>query len=80
MGPIISKIPKGYTEHFRDPKVWQEKDDYYMVIGAQNENLFGEVLLYTSKELKNWKLVGSIYNKNTNTSIFKINNLNEIGN
>ena len=64
MGPIISEIPKGYTEHFRDPKVWQEKDDYYMVIGAQNENLFGEVLLCTSKELKNWKLVGSIYNKN----------------
>ena len=79
MGLIISEIPKGYTEHFRDPKVWQEKDDYYMVIGAQNENLFGEVLLYTSKELKNWKLVGSIYNKNDMGYMIECPDLFELG-
>ena len=80
LGPIIDKIPKGYTEHFRDPKVWKENENYYMVIGAQNENLLGEVLLYTSKDFKNWELIGSIYNKNDMgymiecPDLFKLNN------
>lgn len=64
LGPIIDEIPKGYTEHFRDPKIWKENDTYYMVLGAQNKKEFGEVLLYKSKNYKNWELIGSIYNKN----------------
>lgn len=64
IGPVIDKIPEGYTEHFRDPKVWKENGIYYMVIGAQNNNLLGEVLLYSSLDFREWKLIGSIYNKN----------------
>lgn len=64
IGPVIDKIPVGYTEHFRDPKVWKENDNYYMVIGAQNIQLLGEVLLYKSLDLKKWDLIGSIYDKN----------------
>lgn len=63
LGPIISEIPKGYTEHFRDPKVFERDGLYYMVLGAQNNNLKGEVLLYISKDLKNWELLKSIYTK-----------------
>lgn len=63
LGPIISEIPKGYTEHFRDPKVFEIDGLYYMVLGAQNNNLKGEVLLYISKDLRNWELLKSIYTK-----------------
>lgn len=63
LGPVITQIPKGYTEHFRDPKVLEKDGLYYMVLGAQNSNLKGEVLLYISKDLKNWELLKSIYTK-----------------
>lgn len=42
-GPVI-ELPKGYTSDFRDPKVWREKDRWYLVVGAQTESLEG--LLY----------------------------------
>lgn len=64
LGPIISEIPKGYTEHFRDPKIWEKDGLYYMALGAQNSSLKGEVLIYLSKDMKKWDLLKSIYNKN----------------
>ncbi|MBB1070351.1 glycoside hydrolase family 32 protein [Limosilactobacillus sp. RRLNB_1_1] len=58
--PIIT-TPNDNTQHFRDPKVWQYDDNYYMVIGSQdkNDNL-GRVLLYQSADLLNWKSCGAI--------------------
>lgn len=61
--PIIKKQPKGYTEHFRDPKVWQEEDKFYMVVGAQREDLTGCVLLYESSDLIHWLWLGEIHTK-----------------
>ncbi|MFB4166055.1 glycoside hydrolase family 32 protein [Alteribacillus sp. JSM 102045] len=58
--PIISAPPNGYTEHFRDPKVWRSGDAFYMVVGAQRENKTGTALLYTSNNLIDWKLVDEI--------------------
>lgn len=52
---IIDGIPKAYTEHFRDPKVIKKADIYYMIIGAQRENLTGAALMYTSKDSENWE-------------------------
>lgn len=64
MGPVIDKIPEGYTAHFRDPKVWQDScGKYYMVLGAQTKDEKGEVLLYSSENLEKWDLEGSLYNK-----------------
>ena len=40
---IVVSTPTEFTEHFRDPKVWQDGDDYYMVIGAQMKNGRGSV-------------------------------------
>lgn len=48
--PIIKCQPEGYTEHFRDPKVWKEMDKFYMVVGVQREDLTGCVLLYQSDD------------------------------
>jgi len=58
--PVIDSVPQGYTEHFRDPKVWEENGTYYAVIGAQRENLSGTVVLYSSKDMTDWTFEGEI--------------------
>lgn len=58
-GPIIH-VPDGYTAHFRDPKVFYREGQWNMVIGAQNSQEQGEVVLYTSSDLENWKFRGAI--------------------
>ncbi|MBM7839255.1 beta-fructofuranosidase [Alkalihalobacillus xiaoxiensis] len=58
--PIIAKQPPGYTEHFRDPKVWQAGNRFYMVIGAQRDDMSGCILFYDSENLFDWKLIGEL--------------------
>ncbi len=58
-GPVIEEIP-GYTAHVRDPKVFKEKDTFYMVLGAQREDLTGDTILFKSKDLYAWTFVGSL--------------------
>lgn len=66
-GPII-EVPKGYTAHFRDPKIWEDKERncWWMVIGAQTDNLKGNVALYRSFDLVGWEYKGSILPENMN--------------
>lgn len=60
-GPILEHPIKGYTAHVRDPKVWQGKEDnWWMILGAQKENLTGDALIYQSANLVDWTLVGSM--------------------
>ncbi|WP_211746091.1 sucrose-6-phosphate hydrolase [Paenibacillus sp. Marseille-Q4541] len=65
--PVIPDIPEGYTDHFRDPKLWKQNDKFYAIIGAQRVNETGVILLYSSSDLKEWKLHGEIQ---TNLSEF----------
>ena len=60
-GPLFEH-PKGYTRHVRDPKVWYDArvDHYWMVVGAQTEDLKGDTLVYRSEDLLYWVLNGSI--------------------
>ncbi|MBT2736427.1 sucrose-6-phosphate hydrolase [Bacillus sp. ISL-7] len=59
--PVISTVPSGYTDHFRDPKVWKSEDgQYYTVIGAQRDNLTGAAVLYRSSNLKQWNFEGEL--------------------
>ncbi len=58
-GPVV-ELPEGYTAHFRDPKVWKKGADWYMVVGAQSENLTGKVALLKSSDLKEWQHLGAI--------------------
>jgi beta-fructofuranosidase len=58
-GPVIH-LPEGYTAHFRDPKVWNKDNTWYMVLGAQDLDEQGKVVLYSSSDLKNWDLLGPI--------------------
>jgi len=50
---IIIDTPPG-LHHFRDPKVWREGDDWYMVVGARIGDC-GQVRLYRSHDLYQWQ-------------------------
>lgn len=56
--PVISDVPPGYTDHFRDPKVWQEGGRYYCVIGAQRTDKTGCAVLYHSSDMLEWHFAG----------------------
>jgi len=58
-GPVLP-LPDGYSGHVRDPKVWQHNGLWYMVLGAQDINLHGKVLLLRSADLTRWGVVGEI--------------------
>ncbi|MDO4669939.1 MAG: sucrose-6-phosphate hydrolase [Aerococcus sp.] len=58
--PIIAHPPKDNTHHFRDPKVWQNGEDYYLVLGSQEEDGLGRVIVYHSKDLKEWDYLGKM--------------------
>jgi beta-fructofuranosidase len=58
--PVIAEVPSGYTDHFRDPKVWKDGDYFYAVIGAQRKNETGTVVLYRSCDLKEWQFTGEV--------------------
>lgn len=58
--PVIDHVPEGFTEHFRDPKVWKDDDMYRCVIGAQRQDLTGAAVVYKSPDLLNWQFCGEI--------------------
>ncbi|WP_138419960.1 glycoside hydrolase family 32 protein [Aquibacillus sediminis] len=70
-GPIIN-VPEGYTAHFRDPKVFQHGNDWYMVLGAQTKTKQGQVVLYRSEDLETWTFLGPIAGS-------KLNGLGDFG-
>lgn len=62
--PVISNEPKGYTRHFRDPKVWKYNNLWYMVLGAQTEEEQGTAVIYSSKDLYSWHKIGEVAGSN----------------
>ena len=40
---------------FRDPKVWEDNGTYHMLVGCRSEEIPGQVVLFSSKDLKEWK-------------------------
>ena len=57
LGTVLP-LPEGYTGHVRDPKVWRQDGRWYMVLGAQDVQQRGKVLLFTASDLREWRLVG----------------------
>lgn len=55
--------PEAMTRHVRDPKVWKEKDKFYMVQGARDKEDIGQVLLFESNDMINWKFINNIKSK-----------------
>lgn len=52
---VILTPPPGMM-HFRDPKVWQQDGEWWMVIGARDIDDVGKVLLYRGHSLREWQL------------------------
>ena len=40
---------------FRDPKVWKENGMYYLLAGCRSEEIPGQVVLFSSPDLEEWK-------------------------
>lgn len=59
--PLIRQQPEGYTSHFRDPIVWQSHQHYYMIVGAQRQDLTGTALIYQSTTGNNWHLLDELH-------------------
>lgn len=60
--PLFGPHP-AYTEHQRDPKVVYDKDTerYYILLGAQSQELKGRVLIYSSPSLlEGWAFEGEL--------------------
>ena len=59
--PEITGTLDGYTDHFRDPKIWKNFDgEYYAIIGIQRKNLTGTAVIAHSKDTYNWQILGEI--------------------
>lgn len=58
--PVIKMAPhysylEFSSEHFRNPYVWKLEDRYYAIVGTQyTKTKDGAVLLFKSKDLRNW--------------------------
>lgn len=63
LGPVIHKIPNGYTAHFRDPYVFEKNGKYYMILGIQTKDLKGKIVIYTSDDTQNWNFEGEVKTK-----------------
>lgn len=58
--PIIQPQP-GYTEHQRDPKIFYEDGSYYILLGAQDEEKHGKLLIYKSDQIATgWQFQGEL--------------------
>ena len=65
--PVIARPPEGLQlEGFRDPYVWQEGNEWKMIIGSGLSGKGGVILLYTSKDLLTWEYLGVLYEGNAN--------------
>lgn len=58
--PVIdgTALPEGFSRaDFRDPKIWRENGVYYIVVGNRKSDGLGQVLLFQSEDLRNWRYV-----------------------
>lgn len=63
---VVATLPKGYTSHFRDPKVWKKDNTWYMIVGAQSIDEQGKAVLFRSDNLVDWVHLGVIAGSNEN--------------
>lgn len=75
--PVIRGQPEGYSRtDMRDEYLWKENDTWYMIVGfgvVRNNIEKGALLLYKSKDLKQWKFIDTMFEGNPeidNSGIF----------
>lgn len=55
--PVSADEEIANVTHTRDPKVWKDGEDYYMILGSTYAEQAGRVLFYKSKDALEWKYV-----------------------
>lgn len=68
-GVDYEKLPENpvidmQSPDFRDPKIWQDGDCFMAAVVHRSEDGSGELLQFTSKDLKNWEAAGVIDRSN----------------
>ncbi len=63
--PGFTGLIPGYTDHFRDPKIWKEQNAYYAIVGIQRENKTGTCMVLKSDDAIHWDALGEIQTKLT---------------
>ncbi len=56
--PVVpaALLPEEYSrEDFRDPKIWKEKETYYLVAGSKDAKNDGQAVLFASEDLRHWQ-------------------------
>lgn len=67
--PIIdgSQLPPGFSRlDFRDPKIWKQSGRYHLIAGSLDENKEGQIVHFTSDNLKNWQYEGVLLHATQN--------------
>lgn len=62
-GVIIDKQPEGYTDNFRDPFIFNHKNEHFMFVGGQNNDLKGKILVYNTLNFIDWTFLGELKTK-----------------
>lgn len=76
--PVITCPPEEGSADFRDPKVTQIGDTYYMVCGSGKDGV-GKVLLYSSHNLFDWQYVGVLFESSQYSSVLECPDFFEFG-
>jgi beta-fructofuranosidase len=63
---IAAPPPELQVNGFRDPSPWRQGDGWYMVLGSGIANRGGAVLLYKSRDLRNWEYMHVLAGRNQN--------------
>lgn len=53
--------PKEFTNHIRDPKVFEKNGEYWMLLGARTRDNEGKIALFKSKNLEDWTYQGNFF-------------------
>lgn len=57
----VSLLPAGFSVNdFRDPKIFKQNGEYYMLIAARNKDGNGELPLYRSHNLRDWEFISIV--------------------
>ncbi|GAB3062942.1 glycoside hydrolase family 32 protein [Salinicoccus sesuvii] len=57
---IMKGSPKGYGATLKDPKVWEESERYFMMLGAMTQDEFGRVLCFRGTNLETLDYLGEL--------------------
>lgn len=59
---VLIQQPDDVTEHFRDPQIFNYKNQFYAIVGAQDLNKKGMIKLYKAinNDVENWSFVANL--------------------